>query len=60
MPEEKFNRKNNQAKNENKNADPVNAMHVLYKPCFRTTRIWFFNVEIFCYLPEYTHKKTAS
>jgi hypothetical protein len=57
MPEEKFKRKNDQAKYEHENTDAVNAMHVFYKPGFWTAGIRFFNVEIFCYLPKYTHKK---
>jgi hypothetical protein len=51
VPEEKFDGKNDQTKNEHENADAVDAMHVLHKPCFGPVRIRFFNVEIFCYLP---------
>jgi hypothetical protein len=60
MPEEKFNGKNDQTKNEHENTDAVDAMHIFYKPCFRSVRVRFFDVEIFRYLPKYTHKKTAS
>lgn len=60
MPEEKFDGKNDQTKDEHENTDAVDAMHVLHKPGFRSVRVRFFNVEIFRYLPKYTHKKTAS
>ena len=59
MFEEKFKGKNNQAKDEHENADTVDAMHVFHEVRFRTIRIGLFNVEIFCYLPEYTHKKNC-
>jgi hypothetical protein len=60
MPEEKFDGKNDQTKDKHENTDAVDAMHVFHKPGFWTVRIRFFDVEIFRYLPEYTHKKTAS
>ena len=50
MSEEKLDRKNNQAQNEQENTDAVNAMHVFDKPCFRPVGIRFFEVEIFRYL----------
>jgi hypothetical protein len=59
VPEEKFDGKNDQTKNEYQQADAINAMHVFYKPCFRTVGIRFFNVEIFCDLSKYTHKKNC-
>ena len=57
---EEFDGKNNQTENKHENADPVDAVHVFNEPGFRTVRVGFFDVEIFRYLPEYTHKKTAS
>ena len=57
---EKFEGKNDQAKNEHEQADTVNAMHVFDEGCFRAVRIRLFNVEVFRYLLKYTHKKTAS
>jgi len=58
MFKEKLDNKNDQTKNEHKNADAVNAMHIFDKPCFWTIGIRFFDVEIFCYLLKYTHKKS--
>jgi len=60
VPEEKLVGKNDQTKNKHQQADAVDAVHVFYKPCFWPVGIWFFNVEIFRYLSEYAHKKTAS
>jgi hypothetical protein len=51
MPEEKFDGKNDQTKNEHENTDAVNTMHVFHKPGFRTARVRLFDVEIFRYLP---------
>lgn len=60
MPEEELDHKNDQAKNEHKNANAVNTMHVFDKAGFRTIGIGLFDVEIFGDLLKYTHKKTAS
>ena len=59
MPEEKFEGKNDQTKNEYQQADAVDAMHVFYKPCFGPVGIGFFKVEIFGQLFKYTHKKNC-
>jgi hypothetical protein len=60
MFEKKFDGKNDEAKKKHENTDAVNTMHVFYKSRFWTIRIRFSNVEIFGYLLQYTHKKTAS
>lgn len=60
MPEEKLERKNNETKYKHQQTDAINAVHVFYKPGFRTIGIRLFNVEIFGNLLKYAHKKTAS
>lgn len=60
MFEEKFDSKYDEAKDKHENTDAVDAMHVFYKPRFRTVRIRLFNVEVFRYLLKYAHKKTVS
>ena len=45
-----------QCRQEHKNGDAVDAMHITHPAAVRRIGISFFDVEIFCYLTEHTHK----
>ena len=41
-----------------KNGNAVDAMHIAHPFTMRCIRVPFFNVEVFCNLPPYSHKKS--
>ena len=52
---QQFNAQNYQAEKKNKNADPVNTVHVTDPFVFWTVRIFFFQIEVLRYLFPDSH-----
>jgi hypothetical protein len=46
---------NDQRKEEHKNRDAVDAMHVFYPAAPRRTWIFLFNIQVFSYLAQHSH-----
>ena len=54
---QQFKGEDNQAKKKNKNADPVDAMHITYPFIFWPVRIFFTKEKVFRYLFPDSHTK---
>lgn len=52
---EKLDGKNDEAKNEDQQADPVDAVHVSYEISFWPVRIRLTDIQIFRYLFDHAH-----
>jgi hypothetical protein len=54
--EKEFHQNDNQCKKEHENRNAVDTMHVSHPTAMRCIRISLFDIKIFCYLTENSHK----